>query len=127
MAERRRATRAAVAIAAAYALALHAIIAGAALGTATPSAAFAPAEYALCATDNGAANPGSPDSDARSHAHQMACCFAQVSGGILPRPSGPVLPVLVVGHVATGPHPVNELLSRRSFFPLGSRAPPRLV
>jgi len=120
----RKATRTVVAIAAAYVLALHAVVAGLAVASAPAVASFDPL-HALCSPDSGTADAPGP---APSHVHDLACCLAHAGGDIPPPPSGAVVRVLVSTAVAVGWHvSAAELLPRRSFSPVGARAPPRLV
>jgi hypothetical protein len=117
----RQAARTAVALAAAYVLALQAIVAGL---TAPSAASFDPV-HALC-------SPESRDADvpskAPSHVHEVACCLAQAAGGALPPPSKTVVRVLVLAAVAVTWSPSStKVAGRHSFSPVGARAPPRLV
>jgi hypothetical protein len=118
------ATRAAVALAAAYALALHAIVAGLALGAAPSAASFDPA-HALCMPDEGG---GNGPSDTPSHVHKVACCLADADKGAPPPPPGAALRVMAPTAVAMAwSSALGDLPLRPSFSPLGARAPPRLV
>ena len=119
----RKASRAAVAVAAAYALALHAIVAGLALG-ASPATAGLDSIHALCLPD--AAGSDSP-ANAPSHAHEVGCCLTHASGAAPPPPAAPVVRVAVPSTVVMAWSPAPELPARRSLSPVGARAPPRLV
>ena len=119
-----KATRTVVAIAAAYVLALHAVVAGLGIASAPAAASFA-LLHPLCSPESGPADAPGP---APSHVHDLACCLAHGGGDIPPPPSGAVVRVLVSTAVAVVWHAsAAELLPRRSFSPVGARAPPPLV
>jgi hypothetical protein len=120
----RGAARSIVALAAAYTLALHAIVAGLTLGAAPTAASFDPS-HALCSPES--SDAGVP-SKAPAHAHEVACCLAQAAGGALPPPLGAVVRALVPGPVSVTWRPTStEPHGPSSFSPVGARAPPRLV
>jgi hypothetical protein len=120
----RRTLRAAIAVAAAYAFALHAIVLAMALGAAGP-ALPADAVHALCAPDgSGSDLPASPP----AHVHADACCIFHGFGAALPQPaSSAIQRAAVPGSVLRGRTGVAFELPRLRTVPLGSRAPPRLV
>ena len=119
----RRTLRAAVAVAAAYAFALHAIVLAMALGAAGP-ASTDPLHVLCAASDAGSDLPATPP----PHVHADACCILHGLGAALPAPAPRAIErAAVPGSALTGRSAVAFDLHRLPTVPLGSRAPPRLV
>jgi hypothetical protein len=125
VARRHRWGRAALAVVAAYALALQALLAGAA-GAAHLSGRHGDGGWLCAPEETGAPAPGGPAAPARPHAADcclLACHAAPLGGAAAP-------PMAALGRATSG----EVLLPTRAaftvapvpFLPLGSRAPPLL-